>query len=171
MLAQRWRATTKLPRRLRQIDRRGRHRRGSGEARIVHIVEKAGRPNVLVFQRLLRRIQRRGRNGHALQLGQRLGGGARAGPLVHAGRNLFAMLGPRFVALKPRVAQPVRFAHQTRPALEHGIAQGIRHHPSVRSAEHIGRRPHITAIQRGDAIGLRHLLFHQRRVMESERGA
>jgi hypothetical protein len=85
VLAKHWRAAAKLAGRFRQIDRRGRDRRSGREARIVHVVQKSGGADVFVFQRLLRRIQRGGRNGHALEFGQRLRRGARAGPCVHTG--------------------------------------------------------------------------------------
>src|SRR5262249_46418660 len=82
VLAEGRRAVAEAARRLREVDGRRRQRRRPRQPGILAVAEKAGRPDVRVFERLLRRVEGPRRNPRSLELGECLRRRALGGPLA-----------------------------------------------------------------------------------------
>src|SRR5262249_41104171 len=112
VLAEDRRAMPEAAWRFREIDGCGRQRHAPGEAGIVRTREQAGLTDVGVVERLLRRVERAGRNPGGLQLPQRLIGGALSRPLAHALADVLGVIAARLVVLEARIGEPAVLAHQ-----------------------------------------------------------
>src|SRR3989454_11658861 len=83
VLAERRRAMPEAARRIREIDGRRRERDATRDAWILGVDQQPGATDVSVVERLLRRVERAGRNLRALQLFQRLLGRPLHRPRAH----------------------------------------------------------------------------------------
>ena len=115
-------------------------------------------------------VHRTGRDARFLQVANGFLRGAFGAPACHAFADLRTVPATALVAGESLVGQPVRLAHQRRPALEQRVAHHHGDDSAIPGLENVVGRAVKAPVAVRPAIELQHGFFHQQAVVQRQRG-